>query len=55
MVLFFLLHYEAITHTRPQQEAHMDLGILLDSCSWYDIDNFLQTCIKHSLQQTKSI
>ena len=33
----------------------MDLGALLDSCSWYDIGNFLQTCIKNSLLQTKSI
>ncbi len=24
----------------------LDLGALLDSCSWYDIGNFLQTCIK---------
>ena len=33
----------------------MDVGALLDSCSWYDIANFLQTCIKNSLLQTKSI
>ncbi len=26
-----------------------DLGALLDSCSWDDIGNFLQTCIKNSL------
>ncbi len=32
-----------------------DLGALLDSCSWDDIANFLQTCIKNSLLQTKSI
>ena len=32
-----------------------DLGALLDSCSWYDSGNFLQTCIKNSLLQTKSI
>ncbi len=31
----------------------MDIGALLDSCSWYDISNFLQTCIKTSLLQTK--
>ncbi len=30
-----------------------DLGALLDSCSWDDIANFLQTCIKNSLLQTK--
>ncbi len=30
----------------------MDLGTLLDSCSWYDIGNYLQTCIKISLLQT---
>ncbi len=33
----------------------MDLGALPDSCSSYDIGNFLQTCIKNSLLQTKSI
>ncbi len=27
----------------------MDLSALLDSCNWYDIGNFLQTCIKNSL------
>ena len=32
----------------------MDLCTLLDSCSWYDIGNFLQTFIK-TLLQTKSI
>ncbi len=32
-----------------------DLGALLGSCSWSDIANFLQTCIKNSLLQTKSI
>ncbi len=32
-----------------------DLGALLDSCSWDDIGNFLQTCIKNSLLPTKSI
>ncbi len=32
-----------------------DLGALLDSCSWDDIGNFLQTCIKNSELQTKSI
>ncbi len=32
-----------------------DLGALLDSCSWDDIGIFLQTCIKNSLVQTKSI
>ncbi len=31
-----------------------DLGALLDSCSWDDNGNFLQTCIKNSLLQTKS-
>ncbi len=31
-----------------------DLGALLDSCSWDDIGNFLQACIKNSLLQTKS-
>ncbi len=30
----------------------MDLGVLLDSCGLYGIDNFLQTCIKNSLLQT---
>ncbi len=33
----------------------MDLGALLDSSSWNDIRNFLQTCIKNALLQTKSI
>ena len=33
----------------------MDLGALLESCSWYDIGNYLQTFIKNSLLQTKSI
>ncbi len=32
-----------------------DLGALLDSCSWDDIGNFQQTCIKNSRLQTKSI
>ncbi len=32
-----------------------DLSVLLDSCSWDDIGNFLQTCIKNSLLQTKSV
>ncbi len=32
-----------------------DLGALLDSCSWSDTGNFLQTCIKNSLLQPKSI
>ena len=27
----------------------MDLAPLLDSCSWYDMGSFLQTCIKNSL------
>ncbi len=31
-----------------------DLDALLDTCSWDDIGNFLQTCIKNSLLQTKS-
>ncbi len=31
----------------------MDVGALLDSCSWYDIGNILQPCIKNSLLQTK--
>ncbi len=33
----------------------MDLGALLYNCSYYDIGNFLQTCIENSLLQTKSI
>ncbi len=33
----------------------MDLGALLDSCNWYGISNFLQTFIKNSLLQTKSV
>ncbi len=32
----------------------MDFGALLDICSWHDIGNFLQTCIKNSLLQTES-
>ncbi len=31
-----------------------DLGALLDSCSWDDIGNLLEACIKNSLVQTKS-
>ncbi len=38
-----------------QNKRSKDLGALLDSCSWSDIGNFLQTCIKNSLLQTKSI
>ncbi len=38
-----------------QQEVQEVLGALLDSCSWDDIGNFLQTCIKNSLLQTKSV
>ncbi len=43
--------------TRPDlnNKRSKDLGALLDSCSWDDIGNFLQTCIKNSLVQTKSI
>ncbi len=33
----------------------MDLDTPLDSCNWYDTGNFLQTCIKNSLLETKSI
>ncbi len=33
----------------------MDLGAPFDSCSRDNIGNFLQTCIKNSLLQTKSI
>ncbi len=38
-----------------QNKRSKDLGALLDSCNWDDIGNFLQTCIKNSLLQTKSI
>ncbi len=44
-----LLYYAFETNKRSK-----DLGALLDSCSWNDIGNFLQTCIKNSLLQTKS-
>ena len=40
---------------KKDNKRSMDLGALLDSCSWYDIGKFLQTYIKNSLQQTKSI
>ncbi len=39
----------------PRNKRSVDLGALLDSWSWYDTGNFLQTCIKKSLLQTKSI
>ncbi len=35
-------------------KSSTDLGALLDSCSWYDIGNCLQTCIKYSPLQTES-
>ncbi len=40
---------------RKKNKRSKDLGALLDGCSWDDIGNFLQTCIKNSLLQTKSI
>ena len=40
---------------REQNKRSKDLGALLDSWSWDDIGNFLQTFIKNSLVQTKSI
>ncbi len=49
--MFFLQDgFELEENKRPK-----DLGAMLDSCSWDDIGNFLQTCIKNSLLQTKSI
>ncbi len=36
--------YQVIMNKRSK-----DLGALLDSCSWDDSGNFLQTCIKNSL------
>ncbi len=33
----------------------MELCCLLDICSWFDKWHFLQTCIKNSLLQTKTI
>ena len=43
-------------HSSPRfHKRSMDLGTLLASCTWYDIGNFLQTCIKNSLLQTKSL
>ena len=44
-----------IFHFRGENKRSMDLGALLDNCSWYDNGNFLQTCIKNTLLQTKSI
>ncbi len=35
--------------TKSLHQRSKDLGALLDSCSWDDIGNFLQTCIKNSL------
>ncbi len=35
-----------------ENKRSKDLGALLDSCSWNDIGNFRQTCIKNSLLQT---
>ncbi len=42
------------TFIEKQNKRYKDLGALLDSCSWDEIGNFLQTCIKKSLLQTKS-
>ncbi len=33
----------------------MYLADLLDTCSWYENGNFLQTCIKNPLLYTKPI
>ena len=33
-------------HNITNNKKSMDICVLLDSCSWYDIGNFLQTCIK---------
>ncbi len=33
---------------KEKKEVH-EIGAMLDSCSWYDIGNFLQICIKNSL------
>ena len=46
-----------IFHRKKDKIKSMDLGALLDNCSWYDIGNFLQTPrgIKNSLLQAKSI
>ncbi len=43
------------TGMRKINKRSKDLGALLDSCGWGDIGNFLQTCIKNSMLQTKSI
>ncbi len=44
-----------INFQKVKYKRSKDLGALVDSCSWDDIGNFLHTCIKHSLLQTKSI
>ena len=33
----------------------VDLYDLLNKCSWYDNDNFLETCIKNPLLENKSL
>ncbi len=47
--------YRQGKQAKNKNKRSKDLGALLDSCSWDDFGNFLQTCIKNSLQQTKSI
>ncbi len=49
------LHKEIIEMCKNVNKRSKDLCALLDSCSWDDIGNCLQTCIKNSLLQTKSI
>ncbi len=48
-------NYYAGIYAQELNKRSKDLGALLDSCSWDDIGNFLQTCIKKSLLQTKPI
>ncbi len=51
--LFQLLEY--LKPNFEKNKRSKDLGALLDSCSWDDIGNFQQTCIKNSRLQIKSI
>ncbi len=57
-VIFFISSYiknllEIVVKLKINKRSK-DLGALLDSCSRDDLGNFLQTCIKKSLLQTKS-
>ncbi len=41
----FLTH-KGTGKKKSKNKRSKDIGALLDSCSWDDIGNFLQTCIK---------